>query len=129
MIPAQLKQAGHALLDGIQTAAGKWFDVKTYIERSVAFSDDVLHVLAGVFIQLIAAALLRSSVGRWRPWLIVLALELLNEWSDFHVDHWPDLGMQLGESTKDVVLTMALPTVLLIVSRRWPRLLVRPPRP
>ncbi len=126
---APLRRAGHALIDWAQAAAGQWFDVKTFVERSVSFSDDVLHVLAGVFIQLIAAALLRSSVTRWRPWLIVLALELLNEWSDFHVDHWPDLGMQLGESTKDVVLTMMLPTVLLLIARRFPRVLVRPPRP
>lgn len=122
-------RAYHAVIDAIQNVAGQWFDVKMYVERSVAFSDDVLHMLAGVFIQLSAAALLRSSVARWLPWLIVLALELLNEWSDFHVDHWPDLGMQLGESTKDVLLTMALPTVLMLVARRWSALLVRPPRP
>ena len=119
----------HALIDWLQAAAGQWFDVKMFVERSSAFSDDVLHVVAGVFLQLIAAALLRASVARWLPWLIVLALELVNEWSDFHVDHWPDLGMQLGESTKDIVLTMALPTALLVISRWWPALLVRPPRP
>lgn len=119
----------HALIDWLQVAAGQWFDVKMFVERSSAFSDDVLHVVAGVFLQLIAAALLRASVARWLPWLIVLALEMLNEWSDFHVDRWPDLGMQLGESTKDIVLTMALPTALLVISRWWPALLVRPPRP
>ena len=119
----------HALIDWLQVAAGQWFDVKMFVERSSAFSDDVLHVVAGVFLQLIAAALLRASVARWLPWLIVLALEMLNEWSDFHVDRWPDLGMQLGESTKDIVLTMALPTALLVISRSWPALLVRPPRP
>ena len=119
----------HALIDYLQVAAGQWFDVKMFVERSSAFSDDVLHVVAGVFLQLIAAALLRASVARWLPWLIVLALEMLNEWSDFHVDRWPDLGMQLGESTKDIVLTMALPTALLVISRWWPALLVRPPRP
>ena len=119
----------HALIDYLQVAAGQWFDVKMFVERSSAFSDDVLHVVAGVFLQLIAAALLRASVARWLPWLIVLALEMLNEWSDFHVDRWPDLGMQLGESTKDIVLTMTLPTALLVISRWWPALLVRPPRP
>ena len=129
MIAAPVLRAYHALLDWAQAAAGQWFDVKMYVERSIAFSDDVLHMSAGVFLQLIAAALLRTSVARWRPWLIVLALELLNEWSDFHVDNWPDLGMQLGESTKDVLLTMALPTVLVVVARKLPKLLVRPPRP
>ena len=69
----------HALVDYLQVAAGQWFDVKMFVERSSAFSDDVLHVVAGVFLQLIAAALLRASVARWLPWLIVLALEMLNE--------------------------------------------------
>lgn len=60
------------------------------------------------------------SIG---PWLMVLALELANEWSDLYIEVWPQHAMQWGESAKDVLLAMALPTLLLIVARYRPRLL------
>jgi hypothetical protein len=104
-----------------------WFDLKMLFERSIAFDSDGLHVLAGVAVQLLAAALLRSSVARWRPWLVVLVLTLANEAVDLWVEQWPDaeLSGQWGESIKDLLLTLALPTLLLMVARKWPRLLVR----
>lgn len=102
-----------------------WFDAKMAVERSVAFHDDALHVLAGVLLQLIAAAVLRTRISRIGPWLVVLALELINEWSDFRFEIWPDamLSAQIGESAKDVVLTMALPTLLMLTARRFPGVL------
>ena len=102
-----------------------WFEAKIAFERSIAFGHDALHVLAGVGVQLLAALVLRRSVAQWWPWLIVLALELLNEASDLHGEIWPDRLNQWGESAKDLALTMALPAVLLLVSRFAPRLLVR----
>jgi diacylglycerol kinase len=109
----------------IERAGLDWFEAKTAFERSIAFGHDALHVLAGVVVQLLAAALLRRSVAQWQPWLAVLVLELLNEASDLHGEVWPDRLNQWGESAKDVALTMALPTLLLLVSRFAPRLLVR----
>jgi hypothetical protein len=104
-----------------------WFDLKMLLERSLAFDSDGLHVLAGVALQLAAAALLRTSVARWWPWLAVLALTLANEAVDLWIEQWtgPELAGQWGESVKDVLLTLALPTLLLVVARRWPRLLAR----
>jgi hypothetical protein len=100
-----------------------WFDLKMLLERSLAFDSDALHVASGVVVQLLTAALLRSSVGRIGPWLAVLALELANEAVDLWVEVWPDPAMQWGEGLKDVLLTLALPTLLLVVSRKWPDLL------
>lgn len=111
------------------SAAGRagldWFNAKTFIEHAIAFSDDALHVFAGVLIQLLAAAVLRRSVASWLPWLVVLALELGNEGVDLWIERWPDFAEQLGEGGKDVLLTLFLPTVLLLVSRMWPALLAR----
>ena len=100
-----------------------WFDLKMLLERSLAFDSDALHVGAGVVVQLLAAALLRSTVSSKKPWLVVLALELANEAVDLWVEKWPDPAMQWGEGLKDVLLTLALPTLLLVVARKWPRLL------
>jgi hypothetical protein len=38
------------------------------------------------------------------------------------IEQWPDLSMQYGESVKDLLLTMALPTLLLVAARLRPQL-------
>lgn len=105
--------------------AQQWFELKTFAEYNIVFSNDVLHVWAGVLLQLGIARLKNLSISKWSPWFAVLALEIANELSDFLFERWPDLAMQAGEGAKDVILTMFLPTVLLIVARRVPGLLRR----
>jgi hypothetical protein len=102
----------------------EWFAVKSFIDHALAFHEDGLHVLGGVLLQLSVAALLRRSLGAWLPWLAVLVVELVNEWADLSLEIWPDRAMQWGESGRDLFLTLALPTVLLLLSRYAPRLLV-----
>jgi len=86
---------------------------------------DSLHVIGGVLLQFAAAMVMRTDVASGRPWLLVLALELANEASDLLVEQWPDPAMQWGEGGKDVLLTMLLPTLILIVARRRPSVLGR----
>lgn len=114
-----------SIADWTRAAAVDWYQVKLFAEHASGFSMDALHVIAGVILQIAVALLLRSSVARPLPLLSVLVLELLNEANDFRVEIWPDLGMQLGESAKDVVLTMVLPTLLFLVARHRPRLLTQ----
>ena len=103
--------------------AMEWSQTKTFIENTIGFSHDVLHVMVGVCLQLLFAGLLRRSARSVWPWLMVLGLELANEWVDLHVEVWPQHAIQWAECAKDVLLTMALPTLLLIVARCRPRLL------
>jgi hypothetical protein len=49
-------------------------------------------------------------------------LALLNEVLDLHLEIWPDLGQQLGESVKDIVLTMIVPLALTLCLQRRPDL-------
>lgn len=103
------------------------YDTKMFVERSLAFHNDALHVMAGLVLALAFAALLRRSLAHWLPWLAVLALELLNEANDYFFEVWPnEVARQFGEMTKDVALTMALPTLMLVVARCWPHLLSGP---
>lgn len=95
-------------------------ELKHFIERSVAFSPDSLHVIAGVLILFGAASLLQKPVSSWWPWLAVLLLVCVNEAADLLTDRWPHPGMQYGETAKDLLLTMALPTVLLFATRYLP---------
>lgn len=102
-----------------------WLEAKTAFERSISFNDDAIHVIAGVLIQLAVAALLRRSLAAWGPWLAVLSLELLNEGNDLVSEIWPgpDRAAQWGEGAKDIVLTLFLPTLLMLLARRVPLLL------
>jgi len=102
-----------------------WYQVKLFIEHASGISMDALHILVGFAVFLLAAQLLRTSVASAVPWLATLLLEIGNEAYDLHVELWPDPGSQLGEGAKDVMLTMALPTLLLLVARWRPDLLAR----
>lgn len=102
-----------------------WIEAKAFVEAASGISHDALHVILGVAVQLLAAALLRSSLAGVGPWLVVLALELVNEWNDLAVEQWPSPGQQWGESAKDLALTMVLPTLLLLIARWRPGLFRR----
>ena len=99
-----------------------WEERKLLFERSIAFHPDALHAMAGVVVQLAAAAILRKPVSRALPWLIVLILTLGNEFVDLWLQQWPHPGMQYGESLKDILLTISLPTLILLTARFAPSL-------
>lgn len=104
-----------------------WYQLKLFAEHSTGVSMDALHVIAGVVLQLLMAALFKRSLASWLPLLAVLALEVVNEANDFRVEIWPDPGMQFGEAAKDVVLTMFVPTLIFLVARYRPKLLAQTP--
>lgn len=106
----------------VQAIAWSWKQAKLFIENSFAFSTDSIHVIAGVLIFLAAALLLRRPVSNWQPWLVVLVLTSINELADLWIESWPSLGRQYGQGAKDVLLTMLLPTLLLLTARSFPRL-------
>jgi len=99
-----------------------WHQGKLFIEHSVSFSNDALHVIVGVILQLAVALVARRPLSSWRPWLWTFALILWNETVDLWVEQWPDPGQQYGEGAKDLLLTMLLPTILLLAARYRPDL-------
>lgn len=100
-----------------------WNDLKDLVAHASGWPMDTLHVLGGVLLQLLAAALFRTSLADRRPWLAVFLLELANEGYDLWFERWPSLSTQVGEGVRDLIGTMLLPTLLLLVARRRPRLL------
>ena len=99
----------------------EWFQLKTLVEHAISFSDNALHIFAGVLVQIAVAALLRRSLASWWPWVAALALELGNEWVDLAIERWPVPAEQYGEGIRDIILTMAMPTLLLLIARVRPR--------
>jgi hypothetical protein len=102
-----------------------WYETKLFVERSIYFSSDSLHVLTSVVVQLGAGLLLSRPISSWRPWSVVFVLACLNELIDLKFDHWPMRAIQYGESAKDLILTMALPTILFLAARHMPKLFAR----
>jgi hypothetical protein len=99
-----------------------WYRAKMFVEHAIFFSSDALHILVGMVAWMGIAWLWRRPLSDWRPWLAVLALLVLNECVDLWVERWPDLAMQYGESAKDLLLTMILPTLVMFLVRSTPRL-------
>jgi hypothetical protein len=113
-----LEQLRHAVT-GVMMS---WYEAKMFIEHASAVSSDALHVLLGVLVWLLIALLLRKPASSLPPMLVLLGLIAFNELVDLWVEQWPSLAMQFGESAKDVLLTMTLPTVLLFAVRLRPNL-------
>ena len=106
----------------ISDSAGWWYESKLFLEQALAVSHDSLHVLTGVMIQLAVALAFRRTLASWLPWTAVLGFALVNEAVDLWVERWPNPGMQFGEGAKDIVLTILLPTLLLVAARVRPDL-------
>jgi len=111
-----------------RTGMLSWYHVKMFIEHASVINSDAIHVLVGVAIWLVAGFVSRRRLAGRLPWLAVLMPTLINEAVDLSVERWPSLAQQLGESAKDVLLTMAVPTVLLAVLRLRPDLFRGAPR-
>ncbi len=118
----------HQLWEALRGAMSSWYQAKLFLEHGMAVSNDALHVILGVLVQLIAALLLRRPMSAPAPWLVALALTIWNEAVDLWGERWPEPGMQYGESAKDLALTMLLPTALLLAARLRPDLFRAGPR-
>jgi hypothetical protein len=113
-----LRDAWTALISAMET----WHQGKLFVEHSLTVSHDALHILVGVLLWIVLGlALRRPLYTRW-PWLWLLAATLWNEAVDLWVERWPDPGQQYGEGTKDLLLTMAVPTLMMFTARFRPDL-------
>jgi hypothetical protein len=105
-----------------------WHQGKLFIEHALTINHDALHVLIGVLLWLALGLLLRRPVTSWWPWLWLLAAILWNETVDLWAEQWPDPGQQYGEGAKDLLLTMFLPSVIMVAARMRPDLFRGPRR-
>lgn len=104
-----------------------WYHAKMFVEHALAFSHDAIHVFVGGLGLIAIAFVTRRTIADWLPWLAMFALTLVNEGVDLMMERWPDASMQYGEGFKDILLTMTLPTVMMLTARMLPQLYVRPP--
>jgi hypothetical protein len=101
-----------------------WHHIKEWLTHAIGLNQDALHVYSGVFLQIGAAILLRKSLKSPWPWLAVAGVEFANEVYDYTYEVWPNRDIQLAEGLRDMWNTMVLPTLLLVLARYAPRLIV-----
>ena len=99
-----------------------WHQGKLFIEHSFSISHDSLHMIVGVLLWVVLGLFTRRPLTAWRPWLWLFAVILWNETVDLWIEQWPDPGQQYGESAKDLLLTMAVPTIIMLAARFRPDL-------
>ena len=87
---------------------------KLFIEHAGNFEHGSLHIIVGILAWLAIALATRRPVSSWIPWLGLFALILWNELVDLWMEKWPEPGMQYGEGARDVILTMFVPTLIMI---------------
>lgn len=97
-----------------------WYQFKQFVEHASGISMDALHILVGFLLLWVAAALLRRPISSFLPWSALLLLELGNEAYDLYIEVWPNLASQLGEGAKDIMLTMAIPTMTMALAKWKP---------
>jgi hypothetical protein len=97
--------------------AVRYGSLKIWIEQFTGLEKDALHVHLALLIYVVAVAVFRNSRRSRFPWLVVLVIELGNEFMDVR-RHEPALGpYHWHESFKDLWNTMLWPTALLVLGR------------
>jgi len=112
----------HDLWKAIIAAMTSWHQGKLFVEHALSITHDALHIIVGVLLWVALGLLLRRPLTSWLPWSWLFALILWNETVDLWVEKWPDPGQQYGEGAKDLLLTMLIPTILMIAARTRPDL-------
>ena len=94
-----------------------WQDKKSALIEHANLSRDALHVYAALLIFLGGCWLFKWKPCEWKPWLLVLAVQTVNEVFDMRLSYEDDGVVWIWANIKDMINTMALPTIFMIVAR------------
>lgn len=86
-------------------------NLKIVLTDLLNLSRDALHIHVGLGIYFLALLLLRRGAASPIPWVIVLAIELVNEVLDLNHE------VDLTGAIVDILNTMLWPTIALIVAQ------------
>jgi hypothetical protein len=105
-----------AAIRWLQSAALGWIEWKQEVKWTVAYQADSLHVISGTLVFMLLALVFRRSFASPLPWVLLLLVSCVNETIDLLYQY------DVGESAKDTLLTMAVPSLLLVTIRLFPQL-------
>ena len=105
-----------------------WSDSKTTMVMDLGISRDAAHVLVGLAIFLLAAAILRRSVLSFWPWFILFCAECVNEINDFWrwggYEQAPDYLK--ADLFQDIWLTFLTPALISLIALACPTVFAAP---
>lgn len=99
--------------------------LKDLARHSTGLPDPALHALIGLAAYLLAAQLFRRSFSSLLPWCVALALQLINETADMTRDLSLYGDIDVRGTIGDTIITMFLPTMILVIARLRARELAR----
>jgi len=107
----------------LHQAGDLWIRAKVLTVTLADLNQHTLHVLSGLFLHFLFAALLRTSIRSISPLIALLMFMLGIEWMDWQVDILPDRAGQWREAVSCMILTMMTPTFVMLIARLRPQLL------
>ena len=102
-------------MNPLAPVANIWGGDKNALSDWLGVADDGLHVLVGTGLFIVLAVVTGRRLDDGRLWLIVFLLECANEAVDLSAPDWPEANW--SGATHDLILTMVLPTLLLMTYR------------
>lgn len=103
-----------------------WFEIKNWLEMTTGLDRDSLHIYGAIGIQLLTAMIVRRPLASIWPWSAALTATLTNEYIDLsQFNSWSETPDFFRDAVlQDIWNSMLLPTVLLLLARYFPRILV-----
>jgi hypothetical protein len=99
-----------------------WIAFKALAASWVGLDRDALHLAGSILAILFVALITRRPLSSTRPWLLLFALVVVDEIASAALDG--TLGRETFDASwRDVVLVMAIPTILLVLTRFVPALM------
>lgn len=92
-----------------------WTIWKIAISAVTGLPDDALHILSGMVVLTVAAFALRRPPSDWRPWMITLLVETVNEIYDLTQTTFPTDEGNFRASLHDFWLTLLWPTLIMLI--------------
>ena len=103
-----------AALDAFVRSYG---DMKFGLEQRIPFDADWLHIVVGPVIMAAATVISRQPLSSWFPWFVVVSIAVLNEMVDLSVKEKSIPRTSYAESATDLMLTIAVPTLVMLYAR------------
>jgi len=95
----------------------EWQTAKEAIRNHANLSQDALHIYAALLIFIAACLVFRWKPRDWKPWLLVFAVQCLNEYFDMRNSIADDGVIYVWGNLKDMLNTMIAPTLLMLAAR------------
>jgi hypothetical protein len=103
---------------GQESAMSAFQHGKFVVMSLTGLAKDALHIYVALIVFFGSCVLFRWKARDWKPWLLVLLAALAGEVMDLRDQaEFYHVAFKWGESVKDIVNTLMVPTMILLAAR------------